>query len=91
MSELLYRESFAGSYDVRLVDGHCTANVGIGKDWFTIYFIETALMHRRQGEATRLIGEIKKRCASTGRTLRVWQPMDVAMENLCKKLHLKTI
>ena len=85
---LLYRESFAGSYDVRLVDGHCTANVGIGKDWVTIYFIETALMRRRQGEATRLLTEIKERCANTGRRLTLWCPMGEEIKRLCKKLDI---
>lgn len=88
---LLYRESMGGSYDIKLADGHCVANAGIGKDWLTIYVIETEPEYRRQGEATRLIKEIKSRCAATGRTLKVWEPMSEAMENLCKKLNLETI
>lgn len=91
MSELQYRESMGGSYDLRLADGHCVANAGIGKDWLTIYVIETEPEYRRQGEATRLLNEIKERCANTGRTLRVWHPMNPKMEDLCKKLKIETI
>lgn len=91
MGKLQYRESLGGTYDLRLEGGHCVANAGIGDDWLTIYIIETEQKYRRQGEATRLIKEIKKRCANTGRTLRVWHPMDFKMENLCKKLKIETI
>ena len=88
MSELLYRESFAGSYDVRLVDGHCVANAGIGKDWLTIYVIETEPEYRRQGEATRLLTAIKERCAKTDRELTLWCPMGEEIIRLCKKLDI---
>lgn len=91
MPKLQYRESLGGSYDVRLEGGHCVANIGLGTDWCTIYLIETELEYRRQGEATRLINELTKRCANTGRTLRVWHPMDFKMEDLCKKLKIETI
>lgn len=91
MGKLQYRESLGGTYDLRLEGGHCVANAGIGDDWLTIYIIETEQEYRRQGEAKRLINEIKERCANTGRTLRIWHPMDFKMENLCKKLKIETI
>ena len=88
MSELQYRESMGGSYDLRLADGHCVANAGIGKDWLTIYVIETEPEYRRQGEATRLLTEIKERCAKTGRELTLWCPMGEEITKLCKKLSI---
>lgn len=91
MGKLQYRESLGGTYDLRLEGGHCAANAGIGDDWLTIYAIETEQEYRRQGEATRLLNEIKERCAKTGRTLRVWYPMNSKMEDLCKKLKIETI
>lgn len=91
MARLQYRESLGGSYDLRLEGGHCVANAGIGGDWLTVYVIETEPEYRRQGEATRLLEELKKRCDNTGRHLRIWQPMNIWMENLCKKLKIETI
>lgn len=88
MSVLQYRESIGGSYDLRLADGHCVANAGIGKDWLTIYVIETEPEYRRQGEATRLLKEIKERCAKTGRELTLWCPMGEDIIKLCKKLSI---
>lgn len=85
---LLYRESMGGSYDIKLADGHCIVNAGIGKDYLTIYVIETEPEYRRQGEATRLLTEIKERCANTGRQLTLWCPMSDEIIRLCKKLNI---
>ena len=49
MSKLMWRESMGGSYDVKLDDGHCIANIGMGKGWLTVYLIETEAGHRRNG------------------------------------------
>lgn len=91
MARLQYKKSLGDTYDLRLEGGHCVANAGIGIDWLTIYIIKTDPEYRRQGEATRLLEELKKRCNNTGRDLKIWQPMSIEMENLCKKLEIETI
>lgn len=49
MSKLMRKESIFGTYDFKLDDGHCVANVGIGVDWLTVYLIETEEGHRNRG------------------------------------------
>ena len=36
MSKLMQKESIFGTYDFKLDDGHCVANVGIGEEWLTV-------------------------------------------------------
>ena len=91
MSKLLKRPSFADTYDIKLEGGYCTVNAAVGKDWLTIYIIETDKEHRGQGEATRLLTELKKRCAQNNQILRVWCPLNGAIVHLCKKLNIEMI
>ena len=91
MSNLLMRPSFAGTYDIKLEGGYCTVNAAVGKDWLTICIIETDKEHRRQGEATRLLTELKKRCAQNNQILRVWCPLSDTMVHLCKKLNIEMV
>lgn len=63
MSKLVWKAdtfmSEGNAYFVKLEDGNCVANVGIGIDneerWITIYIIETKAAFRGKGEATKLI------------------------------------
>jgi len=91
MSKLSYRESLGGSYDVRLNDGFCVANCGIGEDWCTVYLIETVPEYRGKGEAQRLLKELQRRCKRTGRKLRLWCPMNEKIEYICEKLKIEVI
>ena len=87
---LQYKRDMAGTYTFRLKGGHAIANAGIGSDWFTVYLIETEPEYRRQGEATRLLEELKLRCRNTGRAMRIWHPMNLAAKRLCEKLNIET-
>ena len=91
MSEVLIKRSFEGTYNLRFDDGHCTVNAGIGKDWITVYLVITEPEYRGQGEATRLLKEIKDISAKNGRTMRLWCPLDDAIVHICKKLNIETI
>lgn len=88
---LQYKLDMSGTYTFRLVDGHSIANAGVGTDWLTIYLIETDPGYRNQGEATRLLEELKQMCKSTGRDMAMWCPMNQIAEHLCKKLNLKIV
>lgn len=91
MSNLLKRPSFADTYDIKLEGGYCTVNTEVGKDWLTIYIIETDKEHRGQGEATRLLTEIRDICAKFDRDFKVWCSLTDTMAHLCKKLNLETV
>ena len=91
MSNLMQRKSMGGTWDLKLDDGFCIANCGIGKDWCTIYLIETHPEHRNCGEAERLIKYLQKQCKDTNKKLRLWCPMNETIEHICKKLNLETI
>lgn len=90
-STLQYKPAMGGTYTFRLEDGHAIANAGVGTDWLTIYLIETDPKHRNQGEATRLLEELKQRCENTGRDMAVWFPMNPIAKHICEKLNLKTV
>lgn len=89
MSKLVFREAFSETYDIKLDDGFCVANCGIGKDWLTVYLIETHPEHRGKGEAQRLLRKLKTRCEQTGRILRVWCPMNDVIKHICTKLNIE--
>jgi len=91
MGRLLFRESLGGSYDVKLEDGFCVANCGIGKDWCTVYLIETHPDHQGKGEAQRLLKDLLARSERTHRKLRVWYPMNDKVEHICSKLGIEVI
>lgn len=91
MSKLLNRKSLGGSYDFRLDDGFCVANCGIGKDWCTVYLLETHPEHRGKGEAQKLLEALKARCEQTNRKFRVWYPMNDLAEHICSKLGIEVI
>lgn len=91
MSKLMWRKSLAGSYDVKLDDGHCIANIGVGKDWLTVYLIETEVGHRGTGEATRLLLALQDVCNKKDGVLRVWCPMNAVISQICAKLNIEIV
>lgn len=91
MSKLLNRKSLGGSYDFRLDDGFCVANCGIGKDWCTVYLLETHPEHRGKGEAQKLLKFLQEKCKQTNRKFRVWYPMNDKVEHICSKLGIEVI
>lgn len=93
MSEntLLYKTDIGGTCTFRLKDGHTIANAGVGSDWLTIYVIETDPTYRKQGEATKLLEELKRMCENTGREMAIWCPMNPIVKHLCEKLNLKIV
>ena len=91
MSKLMWRESMGGSYDVKLDDGHCIANVGAGKNWLTVYLIETEPKFRKQGEATRLLKALQDVCSRNDAVLRVWCPLNGTMGQICAKLNIEIV
>ena len=78
-----------GTYDIMLDGGHCVANCGKGKDWLTIYLVETDPQYRNQGEATRLLTRIKQVCESNNLELRLWCPMNKTIEHICEKIGIE--
>lgn len=90
-NNFIIKPSFAGTYDIKLKDGHCIVNAGIGENWLTIYLIETEAGYRGHGEATRLLTEIRDTCAKFNRDFKVWCPLTDTMVRLCKKLNIETV
>lgn len=88
---LQYRTDLGGTYTFRLEGGHAIANAGVGPDWLTVYLIETDPKYLNQGEATRLLEELKRRCENTGRSMAMWYPMNPIAKHLCEKLGLKIV
>ena len=88
---LQYKPGMGGTYTFRLEDGHAIVNAGVGADWLTIYLIETDPKHRNQGEATRLLEELKHMCEKTGRDMAMWCPMNPIAKHICEKLNLKIV
>lgn len=87
---LEFQSDFAGTINARLSNGHSVANIAIGetssgKKWLTIYLIETEPEYRRQGEATKLIRELRKLADKNKMEFAAWCPMNEAAENLFKK------
>ena len=91
MSNLQFRKSLGGSYDFKLDDGFCVANCGIGKDWCTVYLLETHPEHRGKGEAQKLLKFLQEKCKQTNRKFRVWYPMNDKVEHICSKLGIEVI
>lgn len=89
MSKLMQKESIFGTYDFKLDDGHCVANVGIGEDWLTVYLIETEEGFRGRGEARKLLEEIKNVCDKKGKLMYMWCPMNKAVGHLCESIGIK--
>lgn len=88
---LQYKTDMGGTYTFRIKGGHAIANVGVGPDWLTVYLIETDPKHRNQGEATKLLEELKRRCENTGRDMAMWCPLNPIAKRLCEKLNLKIV
>ena len=86
----MVRPSIFGTYDFRLSDGHCLANVAMGDDWLTVYLLKTDEGHEGKGEASRIMAELKRRCDKAGRIMRVWCPMDKRVVHICEKLGIET-
>lgn len=89
MAPIEYRQSVFGSVDVRLKDGHCVANCAIGHDYVTVLLIHTDEKHQNQGEAQKLLCELKCRAESAGKTFRVWAPLTHTMMHICQKLKIE--
>lgn len=87
---LLFQPSIFGTIDFRLPDGHCLANAGVGADWLTVYLLKTDDGYEGKGEASRIMAELKRYCDKTGKTMRVWCPMDKRVDHICKKLGIET-
>lgn len=87
---LQQKQSIFGTIDFRLSDGHCLANAGVGKDWLTVYLLQTDDGHENQGEAGKLMAALKEYCDRTKRTMRVWCPMNKKVAHICEKLGLET-
>lgn len=88
---LQYKTDLGGTYTFRLEGGHAIANAGVGSDWLTVYLIETEPSYRNQGEATRLLEELKRRCEKTGRNMALWYPMNPIVEHICDKLNIPIV
>ena len=89
MGKLMRRNSAFGTYDFKLDNGHCVANVGIGKDWLTVYLIETEEGFRNRGEARKLLEELKNVCGKKGKVMYLWCPMNKAVKHLCESIGIK--
>lgn len=85
------RESLGGTLDFKLDDGHCIANCGVGKDWITVYLIETEKEYHNQGECQRLLMRLKKIAEEQNKRFAIWQPMNSAMVHIANKLSIKII
>lgn len=91
-ANLLWQQDLiSNGLNVKLDDGHCIANVGIGDGWMTIYFIETEAKYRNKGEATRLILALRERAHTFDREFRVWCPMNEIIEHICEKYSIEVI
>ena len=67
----------------------CYANVGIGNDFATIYYIETLKIDRNKGYATELILQMKKHYKKLGKKFGTSVALSPQMQHLIKKLKLK--
>ena len=85
-----YRDSIFGTVDIRLKGGHCEANCAVGADYLTVLLIHTEPKYQNQGEAQRLLLELKKRADEQGQTFRVWAPLTYTMIHICQKLKIET-
>lgn len=88
MSNLLVRESFNGTFDVKLTDGHCFANCGIGKDWFTVYIVETDHDYRNKGECQKLLEALIEYTTYKGLKFGIFCPMNDTIRHIADKLKI---
>lgn len=65
----------------------CRAEFGIGKDWATLYYIES--QEKRKGHATDLLLEAKQHYESQGKRFGGSVALNPEMSNLYKKLNIK--
>lgn len=89
MSELMYRNSFAGTYDFMLEDGHCVANCACDKGWLTVYLIKTEKGFEGKGECQRLLKALMKRAEEEKQEFAIYYPMNSIIEHIAKKLKIK--
>ena len=88
MSNLLVRDSFQGTIDVKLRDGHCFANCGHGKDWLTVYIIETDYEYENQGECQKLLKELKAFAKLKGLKFGIYCPLNNVIKHIADKLQI---
>lgn len=88
MSNILCRDSFNGTIDIKLEDGHCFANCGHGEDWLTVYIIETDPDYRNKGECQKLLKALVE--FSTRKQLKfgIYCPMNDAIRHIVDKLQI---
>lgn len=68
---------------------HCVACVGKGKDWLTLYQIETDFDYRKQGKATALLKEVKFQADAHGLKFGSTVALNDEMKRLLKKLEIE--
>lgn len=78
-------------YNFKLENGNCLVNAGVGKDWFTVYLIETEPAHRNKGEAQELLKVLKEKAEEKGQEFRLFCPMNPIIEHICEKLNIEMI
>ena len=91
MDELMYRNSFADTYDIKLKNGHCIANCGVGEKWLTVYIIETENGFENQGECQKLLEKLREYCSANNKNLLLWCPLNEKINHICNKLNIKCV
>lgn len=89
MSQLMYRNVFADTYDFKLEDGHCVANCAFDKGWFTVYLIETEKGFENKGECQRLLKALMERAKEEKQEFALWCPMNAQIQHIADKLNIK--
>lgn len=88
-SNLLFRNGFNGTFDVKLSDGHCYANCASGKDWFTVYIIETDPEYRNRGECQKLLETLIEYTEFNGLKFGIYCPMNDTIRHIADKLKIE--
>lgn len=65
----------------------CVAEVGVGDDWATIYYIESSL--KGKGHGTELAVEMKKHYEEQGKEFGSSVALSSAMKHILLKLNIK--